>query len=103
MFVFDDILLIDDRSIQQILREVDQKDLILALKGASEEVKAKILKNMSTRARALILEEMEVMGTNALEEHGRSSAEDCEYNSPAGRNGRNRRGTWRRGGSLCLS
>jgi flagellar motor switch protein FliG len=66
MFVFDDILLIDDRSIQQILREVDQKDLILALKGASEEVKAKILKNMSTRARALILEEMEVMGPTRL-------------------------------------
>ncbi len=62
MFTFDDILLIDDRSIQQILREVDQKDLILALKGAGEEVKAKILKNMSARARALIMEEMEVMG-----------------------------------------
>jgi flagellar motor switch protein FliG len=66
MFVFDDILLIDDRSVQQILREVDQKDLILALKGASEEVKAKILKNMSTRARALIVEEMEVMGPTRL-------------------------------------
>ncbi|MES2201114.1 MAG: flagellar motor switch protein FliG [candidate division FCPU426 bacterium] len=66
MFVFDDILLIDDRSVQQILREVDQKDLILALKGASEEVKTKILKNMSTRARALIIEEMEVMGPTRL-------------------------------------
>jgi len=62
MFVFDDILLIDDRSIQQILREVDQKDLVLALKGAGEEVKAKILKNMSARARAMINEDMEVMG-----------------------------------------
>jgi flagellar motor switch protein FliG len=66
MFVFDDLLLIDDRSIQRILREVDQKDLILALKGAGEEVKAKILKNMSQRARALILEEMEVMGPTRL-------------------------------------
>lgn len=66
MFVFDDVLLIDDKSIQRILREVDQKDLILALKGASEEVKAKILKNMSQRARALILEEMEVMGPTRL-------------------------------------
>jgi flagellar motor switch protein FliG len=62
MFVFDDILLIDDRSIQQILREVDQKDLVLALKGAGEEVKGKILKNMSARARAMIQEDMEVMG-----------------------------------------
>jgi flagellar motor switch protein FliG len=66
MFVFDDVLLIDDKSIQRILREVDQKDLILALKGAGEEVKAKILKNMSQRARALILEEMEVMGPTRL-------------------------------------
>ncbi|HTB22094.1 MAG TPA: flagellar motor switch protein FliG [bacterium] len=66
MFVFDDVLLIDDKSIQRILREVDQKDLILALKGAGEEVKAKILKNMSQRARALIVEEMEVMGPTRL-------------------------------------
>lgn len=66
MFVFDDVLLIDDKSIQRILREVDQKDLILALKGAGEEVKAKILKNMSQRAKALIVEEMEVMGPTRL-------------------------------------
>jgi flagellar motor switch protein FliG len=66
MFVFDDLLLIDDRSIQRILREIDQKDLILALKGAGEEVKAKILKNMSQRAKALIMEEMEVMGPTRL-------------------------------------
>jgi flagellar motor switch protein FliG len=62
MFTFDDILLIDDRSIQQILREVDQKDLVLALKGAGDEVKTKILKNMSARARAMIQEDMSVMG-----------------------------------------
>jgi flagellar motor switch protein FliG len=66
MFVFDDVLLIDDKSIQRILREVDQKDLILALKGAGEEVKAKILKNMSQRARTMIIEEMEVMGPTRL-------------------------------------
>lgn len=66
MFVFDDVLLIDDKSIQRILRDVDQKDLILAMKGASEEVKAKIFKNMSQRARALIQEEMEVMGPTRL-------------------------------------
>jgi len=66
MFVFDDVLLIDDKSIQRILREIDQKDLILALKGAGEEVKAKILKNMSQRAKALIVEEMEVMGPTRL-------------------------------------
>ena len=62
MFVFDDILLLDDRTIQQILREIDSKDLVLALKGASEECRNKILKNMSSRARQMILEDMEVMG-----------------------------------------
>ncbi|MFP4465471.1 MAG: flagellar motor switch protein FliG [Candidatus Goldiibacteriota bacterium] len=62
MFVFDDVLLLDDRTIQQILREIDSKDLVLALKGASEETKNKILKNMSSRARQMILEDMEVMG-----------------------------------------
>jgi flagellar motor switch protein FliG len=62
MFVFDDILLIDDRAIQNILRDVDQKDVVLALKGASEQVKAKILKNMSQRARQMVIEDMEVMG-----------------------------------------
>jgi len=62
MFVFEDILLLDDRTIQQILREVDSKDLVLALKGASEECRNKILKNMSSRARQMILEDMEIMG-----------------------------------------
>ncbi|MEI7640432.1 MAG: flagellar motor switch protein FliG [bacterium] len=62
MFVFDDLLLLDDRTIQHILREIDSKDLVLALKGASEECKNKILKNMSSRARQMILEDMEVMG-----------------------------------------
>ncbi len=62
MFVFDDILLLDDRAIQSIMRDVDQKDTVLALKGASEQVKAKILKNMSSRARQMILEDIEVMG-----------------------------------------
>ncbi len=62
MFVFDDILLIDDRAIQNIMRDIDQKDIVLALKGASDQVKAKILKNMSTRARQMIQEDMEVMG-----------------------------------------
>jgi flagellar motor switch protein FliG len=62
MFVFDDILLIDDRAIQQVLRDVDNKDVVLALKGATETVRNKILKNMSTRARQMVLEDMEVMG-----------------------------------------
>ena len=62
MFVFDDLIVLDNRTVQQILREVDAKDLALALKGAKEEVKEHLLKNMSTRARAMIMEDMEVMG-----------------------------------------
>ena len=62
MFVFDDIMLIDDRAIQNVLRDVDQKDIVLALKGASDQVKSKILKNVSARSRQMILEDMEVMG-----------------------------------------
>jgi flagellar motor switch protein FliG len=62
MFVFDDIVLIDDRGIQQILKGVDNKELSMALKTASEEVKQKIFKNMSKRAAEAIAEEMEFMG-----------------------------------------
>ncbi len=62
MFVFDDLINLDDRTIQQVLREVDAKDLALALKGAKEEVKNHILKNMSSRAKAMIQEDMDVMG-----------------------------------------
>ncbi len=62
MFVFDDILLIDDRAIQMVMRDIDQKDIVLSLKGASDGVKNKILKNMSVRARQMVLEDMEVMG-----------------------------------------
>ncbi|MFZ5943711.1 MAG: flagellar motor switch protein FliG [Bacillota bacterium] len=62
MFVFEDIIHLDDRSVQQVLREVDQKDLALSLKGSSEEVKAKVKKNMSKRAAELIEEELEFMG-----------------------------------------
>ena len=62
MFVFDDLVLVDDTGIQKTLREVDNKDLALALKAASEDVKEKIFKNMSERARQLIEEELEFMG-----------------------------------------
>jgi flagellar motor switch protein FliG len=62
MFVFEDIKMLDDRAIQQILREVETKDLSLALKNATDEVKDKIFKNMSQRAAATLQEEMEYMG-----------------------------------------
>jgi len=62
MFVFENIVQLDDRAIQQVLREVDTKDLALALKGASEEVSNKIGRNMSKRAAEMLKEEIEYMG-----------------------------------------
>src|SRR5581483_3900113 len=58
-FVFEDIIKLDDRSIQLVLREADQKDLSLALRGVSDEVKNRILGNMSERGAQMLLEEME--------------------------------------------
>lgn len=62
MFVFEDILLLDDRSIQRVLRDVDNNDLGIALKGANEEVQNVIFKNLSKRLAAMIKEDMEFMG-----------------------------------------
>jgi len=62
MFVFEDIVLLDDRSLQQVLREVDSKDLALALKAASTEVAQKVYKNMSKRASEMLKEEIEYLG-----------------------------------------
>lgn len=62
MFVFEDILLVDDRGIQAVLKEIDNSDLALALRTASEDLKGKIFKNMSERAVQLISEDMEYMG-----------------------------------------
>lgn len=68
MFVFDDIIILDDRSIQRLLRELDTKDLALALKGASEEVQIKIFRNMSERASSMLREDMEAMGPVRLKD-----------------------------------
>jgi len=62
MFVFEDIILLDDASIQKVLREVDTKELSLALKGVGEEVQNRIFKNMSERAATMLREDMEFMG-----------------------------------------
>jgi flagellar motor switch protein FliG len=62
MFVFDDILKLTDRDIQTLLKNVDNSQWAMALKGASEEIKEKILKNMSKRAADLLKEEMDYLG-----------------------------------------
>ena len=62
MFVFDDIAKLTDREIQMILREVDSKDLAVALKGGSEELQARIFGNVSERVGTMLKEEMEFSG-----------------------------------------
>ncbi|MFC3149290.1 flagellar motor switch protein FliG [Piscinibacterium candidicorallinum] len=62
MFTFDDVNKLDDRGIQTLLREVSTESLVVALKGADEELKEKILRNMSTRAAESLREEMENKG-----------------------------------------
>ncbi|MBO2520317.1 MAG: flagellar motor switch protein FliG [Clostridia bacterium] len=62
MFVFEDIVLLSDRDIQMIVREVDSSEWALALKTASEEVQERIFKNMSKRAAEMLKEEMEYLG-----------------------------------------
>ena len=68
MFMFEDIVFIDDRGIQRLLREVDKKDLALSMKVAEEGLKEKIMKNMSERAQELLKEELEFMGPVRLKE-----------------------------------
>ena len=66
MFVFEDIISLDDRSIQQVLRGVDTKELALALKGVRDEVRLRILSNMSSRARETLEEDIVALGAVRL-------------------------------------
>jgi flagellar motor switch protein FliG len=68
MFVFENVLEVDDRGIQLILREVQSEALIVALKGASEELREKIFKNMSSRAAEMMREDLESKGPVKLSE-----------------------------------
>ena len=68
MFVFEDMILLDDRSIQKVLKEVETKDLAVAMKAASEDVKHKIFTNVSERVGMMIREEIEFLGPMRLSE-----------------------------------
>ena len=68
MFVFEDILSLDDKSIQRVLREVDNNELAVALKGSNEEVQNVIFNNLSKRLSAMIKEDMEFMGPVRLKD-----------------------------------
>ena len=75
MFVFEDIIQVDDRGVQKLLRKIETMELAIALKAASEEVKEKIFKNMSERAGEMLKEEIEDMGPVRMKE-----VEDCQQN-----------------------
>ncbi len=68
MFVFEDIVLLDDRAIQRVVREVDSNELAKALRGVDTEVQDKIFRNMSKRASVLLKEEMEYLGPVRLKD-----------------------------------
>jgi flagellar motor switch protein FliG len=68
MFIFEDIVTLSDTAIQRIIREVDTKDLALALKGVNEEVSVRIFKNISKRGAELLKEDMQFMGPVRLRE-----------------------------------
>ncbi|MBE6441787.1 MAG: flagellar motor switch protein FliG [Desulfovibrio sp.] len=75
MFVFEDCKSIDDKGIREMLKEISNEDLTLALRGASDDLKEKIFKNMSERAANMIREELEFMGPAKL-----SDVEDAQQN-----------------------
>ena len=68
MFVFEDILSLDDRSVQRVLREVDNNELAVALKGSNEEVQNLIFNNLSKRLATMIKEDMDFMGPVRLKD-----------------------------------
>jgi len=68
MFVFEDIKSLDDRGIRELLKEVSNDELTLALKGASEDLRTKFFANLSERAATMIKEDLEIMGPVKLSE-----------------------------------
>lgn len=74
MFVFEDLIYVDDKGIQQLLKEVDNQQLVIALKTAPEEVKGKLLANMSNRAATLLKEDIEALGPTRLSDVEKAQA-----------------------------
>ena len=68
MFVFDDLINVSDRDLQKLLSQIDQRDLILSLKGSNEELHDKLMGNVSDRAAAAIKEELELLGPVKMSE-----------------------------------
>jgi len=68
MFTFEDLVNVDERGLQRLIQEIEQKDLVLSLKAASEEIVAKIFKSMSERTSAIVKQEMEYLGAVRLKD-----------------------------------
>ena len=68
MFTFEDLITVDDRGLQRIIQDVDQKDLVLALKAVGQEIAAKIFKNMSERTASIVKQEIEFLGPVRLKD-----------------------------------
>tara|TARA_Y100000780_G_scaffold232562_1_gene266455 strand:+ start:181469 stop:182500 length:1032 start_codon:yes stop_codon:yes gene_type:complete len=75
MFVFEDLVYVDDRGIQSLLKEVDQQKLVIALKTANDEIRAKLFKNMSNRAATLLMEDLDSLGPTKLSDVEKAQAE----------------------------
>jgi len=75
MFVFDDLLHVDDNAVREIIQRADKKTLTLALKGASDDIRSRFVQNMSKRASQMIKEEMDVLGAVRLREVERAQQE----------------------------
>ena len=75
MFVFDDLLHVDDNAVREIIQRADKKTLTLALKGASDDIRGRFVQNMSKRAAQMIKEEMDVLGAVRLREVERAQQE----------------------------
>lgn len=75
MFVFEDLVTVDDKGIQSLLKEVDQQKLVIALKTAPDEVKAKLFKNMSNRAATMLMEDLNTLGPTKLSDVEKAQAE----------------------------
>ena len=75
MFTFDDLMYVDDKGIQNLLREMDNNKLVIAMKTAPDEIKQKLFKNMSNRAATLLKEDLEALGPTKLSDVEKAQAE----------------------------
>src|SRR3546814_2941509 len=81
MFVFDNLIDVEDRALQLILKEIDNDSLMVALKGASEELRNKFLRNMSSRAADILREDLEAQGPIRMSKVERSEEHTSELQS----------------------